>query len=120
LTNALDRTTLESQYKIQRKEGYIIFARLVSAQVKSDKLNEVIAIWKDKDIPELKSVKGYLGVYLLTDRKTGKAISITLWDSEEDAIAYGQSELRQKQVDMYKDLMIGEPVHQLYEVSAQD
>ena len=66
------------------------------------------------------SVKGYLGAYLLTDRKTGKAISMTLWDREEDAVADEQSALHQEQVDMYTGLFAGEPIHQRYEVSAQD
>ena len=97
-----------------------MFARLVSAQGKSNKLNEMIKIWKEKDIPLMKPVKGYRGAYLLTDRKTGKAISMTLWDSEEDAIADEQSALHQKQVGMYKGLFTGEAVHQRYEISAQD
>jgi len=97
-----------------------MFARLVSGQLKSDELNEVIKIWKEKDTPEMKSVKGYRGAYLFTNRKTGKGISITLWDSEEDAIADEQSALHQKQLDMYKDFITGETVHERYEVSAQD
>lgn len=80
-----------------------MFARSVSAQARSDKLNEIIRIWKEKDIPLMKSVKGYRGAYLFTDRKTGRGISITMWDSEEDAIADEQSALHQKQVNMYKD-----------------
>ena len=96
-----------------------MFARLLSVQGRSDKLDEVIRIWKEKDIPELESVKGYCGAYLLADRKTGKVISMTLWDSEEDAITDEQSTLHQKQLNMYEDLLIGEPVHQRYEVSAQ-
>jgi len=71
-------------------------------------------------MPLTESVKGYRGAYLLTDRKAGKVISITLWDSEEDAIADEQSTLHQEQVDMYKGLLMGEPVAQYYEVSAKD
>ena len=97
-----------------------MFARLVSGQVKKEKLSEVIRIWKWNDIPLMKSVKGYRGAYLLTDRKTGRGISITLWDSEEDAIADEKSALHQKQVNMYKNLFTGELIHQRYEVSAQD
>ena len=99
-----------------------MFARLVLAQVGSDRIGEMITIWKEKDVPlfRMESVKGYRGAHLLTDRKTGKIISITLWDSEEDAIADQQSKLHQKQGDMYRDLLIGEPVRQRYEVSAQD
>ena len=97
-----------------------MFARLVSAQVGSDKFNKGITIWKEKDMPLTESVKGYRGAYLLTDRKTGKVISMTLWDSEEEAIADEQSALHQKQVDMYKGLLIGEPVAQYFEVNAKD
>jgi len=97
-----------------------MFARLVSTQVESNKFDEGKTIWKDKDMPLMDSVKGYRGAYLLTDRKTGKVISLTLWDREEDAIADEQSVLHQEQVDMYKGLLIGEPVAQYYEVSAQD
>ena len=97
-----------------------MYARLFSAQARSDKLNEVIKIWKEEDIPLMGLVKGYRGAYLFTDRKTGKAISITLWDTEEDAIADEKSALHQKQLDMFKDLWPGEPIHQGYEISAQD
>ena len=39
-----------------------MFARLVSAQARNDKLNEIIRIWKEKDIPLMKSVKSVKGV----------------------------------------------------------
>jgi heme-degrading monooxygenase HmoA len=97
-----------------------MFARLVSAQAMSDKLNEAIQIWKEKDIPLMESVKGYRGAYLLTDSETDKAISMTLWDSKEDSIADEQSTLHQEQVGMYDDILIGEIIHQGYEISAQD
>jgi heme-degrading monooxygenase HmoA len=96
-----------------------MFARLVSAQVESDNISEGITIWNEKDMPLSESVKGYCGAYLLTDRKTGRVVSLTLWDSEEDAIADEQSELHQRQVEMYKGLLIGEPITQRYEVSSR-
>jgi heme-degrading monooxygenase HmoA len=97
-----------------------MFARLVSAPASSDKLNEIIRIWKEKDMPLMKDVKGYRSAYLLTDRKTGRGMSMTLWDSEEDAIADAESALHQKQVNMYAGLFTGEVTHQYYEVSARD
>jgi heme-degrading monooxygenase HmoA len=97
-----------------------MFARLVSAQVKVGKLDEVIRIWKEEDIPLMGSVRGYQGAYLLTNRKTGNAISMTLWNTEEDAIADERSALHSRQLDMFKGLMTGEPVAHRYEVSAKD
>jgi heme-degrading monooxygenase HmoA len=97
-----------------------MFARLVTAQIRIDKKAEVVRIWKWNDIPLMKSVKGYRGAYLLTDPKTCKGISLTLWDSEEDAIADERSAQHRKQVDMYKGLFAGKLAQQRYEVSAQD
>ena len=97
-----------------------MYARLVSAQVVTDKINEGITIWKERDMPLMETVKGYRGAYLLTNRNTGKVISMTLWDREEDAVTDEKSPLHQKQVDMFADLLIGEPVAQYYEVSAKD
>ena len=97
-----------------------MFARLVSGQTKVEKLDKVIKIWKEKDTPQMKSVKGYRGSYLLTDRKTGQVISITFWDSEMDAIADEQSTLHQQQVSLYQDIIPGEYSHQRYEISARD
>ena len=96
-----------------------MFARLVSAQVGVDKINEGLLIWKENDMPLMDSVKGYIGAYCLVDRKTDKVISLTLWDNEKDAVADEQSNLHKNQVDMYKDLLIGEPITQYYEVGAQ-
>ena len=97
-----------------------MFARLTIFQVKTDKLDETIMSWKERDIPEHKSEKGYRGAYLLTDRKTGKGVSLTLWDSEEDVITDEQSGLYQKQKDRYKDVFTAPTVREGYEVSAQD
>ena len=96
-----------------------MFARLGSAQISINNLDEGITIWKEKDMLLMDSVEGYIGAYLLTNRKTGEVISMTLWDDEVDAIADEQSNLHKNQVDMYKDLLVGEPTFQRYEVSAQ-
>ena len=96
-----------------------MFARLSIVQVKIDKLDETRKIFEESVIPAAKSQKGYRGGYLLTDRKTGKGISITLWDSEDDAIANEQSGYYQKQISKFKDFFTAPPVREGYEVSLQ-
>jgi heme-degrading monooxygenase HmoA len=105
--------------KFDKKEGYTMFARLTIVQVKIDKLDETRKIYEEGVLPAAKSQKGYRGAYLLTDRKTGKGISITLWDSEEDAIASEQSGYYQAQVAKFKDFFTAPPVREGYEVSIQ-
>ncbi len=96
-----------------------MFARLTIVQGKSDKVDEAVKIYNESVIPAMKSQKGFCGFYFLNERKTGKAISMTLWDSEEDAIANEQSGYYQEQLSKFKDLSTGEPVREGYEVSIQ-
>lgn len=97
-----------------------MFARLTIVQVKIGNLDETVKIFKEGVIPAAKSQKGYRGAYLLTDHKTGKGISLTLWDSEGDAIANEQSGYYQEQVSRFKGFFTAPPVREGYEVSLQD
>ena len=96
-----------------------MFARLTIVQSKVDKLDEAIKIYEESIITAAKSQKGFQGAYLLTDRNTGKGISCTLWDSEDDAFANEQSGYYQEQIDKLKDLLTAPPVREGYEVSVQ-
>ncbi len=96
-----------------------MFARLTIVQIKTDKLDETIKIFEDSVVPAAKSQNGYQGAYLLTDRNTGKGISCSLWDSEEDAIANEQSGYYQEQVGRFKDFFTAPPVQEGYDVSIQ-
>jgi hypothetical protein len=61
----------------KRKEKPIMFARLTIVQIKVDKIDEAIKIYGDNVVPAAKSQKGYKGIQMLTDRKTGKGLSIS-------------------------------------------
>jgi heme-degrading monooxygenase HmoA len=97
-----------------------MIGRVTTCQTTLDKLDEVIKSFKEGDIPAAKLQKGFRGCYLLTDRKTGKFISISFWDSKNDVIADEGSGQYQKRVDLRKNLYTSPPVRELYEVSAQD
>ncbi len=96
-----------------------MFARIVSFQLKSDKLDEAARFYKENNIPASKSQKGFNSSYLLIDRKTGKGASVAFWDSEEDIIANEASGWWQGQVDKFKDFLTGSVTREVYEVSAQ-
>ena len=96
-----------------------MFARLTVTQVQADKIDEVLKIMEDSVIPAAKSQKGFRGLYGLTDRKTGKGVTISLWDTEEDANATEQSGFYQEQVAKFKDLFTAPPIREGYEVSIQ-
>ena len=96
-----------------------MFARFTIVQVNVDTVDEVIKLYEDSVVPAAKSQKGYRGAYLFTDRKTGKGYSISLWDSEEDAIANEQSGYYKEQVGKFAEYFTAPPVQESYEVSVQ-
>ena len=52
--------------------------------------------------------------------KTGKGLSIAIWDSEADAIANEQSGYYKEQVDRFKDFYIAKPIREGYLVTVQE
>ena len=96
-----------------------MFARLTTVTASKDKIDEIIKIFADNIVPDAKSQKGYRGIYLLTNRETGKGIAVSIWDSEEDATANEKSGYYQEQVGKIKDFLTAPPVREGYEVSLQ-
>jgi len=96
-----------------------MFARLTIVQLQIDKIDETIKIFGGSIVPAATSQKGSRGAYMLTDRKTGKCIALSLWDSEEDAIANEQSGYYQEQVSKVASFFTTAPVREGYEVSVQ-
>ena len=105
---------------LAKKEDNTAFARVTITQGKIDKVDESIKLYAESVIPAAKSQKGYRGILLLTNRETGKSISISFWDSEEDAIANEQSGYYQEQVAKFKDFFTAPPIKEGYEVTVKD
>lgn len=97
-----------------------MFARLTKFQIKIDKIDEGTELYKSSVVPAIKSEKGCQKIYLLIDPKTGKGVSITLWDSEEDVIANEESGLYQEQLVKFLGFLT-EPsyIREGYEVKIQ-
>lgn len=93
-----------------------MFARLTKAQIRVDRIDEFINRYKESVIPEAKSQKGYRGAYLFVNREAGQGISMTFWESEEDAIANEKSKYYQEQVAKFINFYAQPPVREGYEV----
>jgi len=105
---------------LAQKEGKPAFARLTITQAKTESLDEMVKLYSESVVPAAKSQKGYLGIMLLTNRETGKGLSIALWESEEDAIANEKSGYYQEQVNKFKRFYTAPPIREGYDVSIKD
>ena len=93
-------------------------ARVATVQVQPGKTQEAIDIYKNSVVPAAKEQKGFQGAYLMTDASSGKAISITVWDSEADMMAgESSSGYYQEQIGKFGSLFAGPPVLEHYELS---
>ena len=48
-----------------------------------DQIDEGVRYAQENIVPWVQEVDGFEGVYFLVDRQSGKALTITLWESEE-------------------------------------
>jgi heme-degrading monooxygenase HmoA len=70
-------------------------------------------------VPAAKSQKGYCGAYLLFDREANKFVAMTLWESEEDAIANEENRYYQDQLIKVMNLISGTFIREGFEVSVK-
>jgi heme-degrading monooxygenase HmoA len=94
-----------------------MYARVINSQVKSGKTDDAVSIWREKVAPGLKQAKGFKGAYLVGDRKTGKGVTITLWETEADASAMNAA--LPQTFALFNELFTTQPETAQYEVLLQ-
>jgi quinol monooxygenase YgiN len=94
-----------------------MFARVTTVNIQPEMMGEAITIFRDNIDPAAKQQTGCTGGYLLTDQETGKAISISLWETEADMLAGEKNEYLQEQVAKVAHLLTARPTTEHYEVS---
>ena len=96
-------------------------ARVVTAQYQPGKVDEGTQIYRESMLPEARQQRGFQGAMALVDRSTGKAISITLWQTEADAQSSGSdSAYFQAQIAKVASLFAAAPIVETYEVAIQE
>ena len=97
-----------------------MFARLTIFRISPDRIDEGTKRYKESVLPAAREQKGYRGANVMVDRKTGNAVTITLWESEEDAVANEKNRYYQEQVAKFITFFKKPPIREGYEVVIQD
>jgi len=87
--------------------------------IKVERIDEAVKIYEHSVVPAAKLQKGFLGAYLFSDRKTGKGISLTLWRSEEDALANERNLYYQEQLVKFIHLLQSGYIREGFEVAVK-
>ena len=97
-----------------------MYARVVTSQTAPDKADEGIRLWRDSVMPAAKKQKGFKSGRLLVNRKTGKSISVGLWETEADAQATGEgSAFLKEHMAKFASLFTAPATVEHYEVAAE-
>lgn len=69
-----------------------MIARVASSNAHRDRTEEARQLWEREIIPAMKKHRGFRNVYVLGDEKSGRVLTISIWDSEEAARAWDASD----------------------------
>ncbi|MDI6848888.1 MAG: antibiotic biosynthesis monooxygenase [Candidatus Saccharicenans sp.] len=94
-----------------------MIARVTIIRVRPEKVDEAIKLYETSVIPETKMQPGFAGGYLLTDRASGRGISLTFWQSQEDATASEENLHYQQQLLKFLDMFASPPIKEEYTVN---
>jgi len=97
-----------------------MYARLTLLKISRDRIDEFAKRYKESVITAARSQKGYRGARVFMDRKTGNGMVITLWESEEDAVANEKNRYYQEQISKFITFYKKPPIREGYEVVFQD
>ena len=96
-----------------------MYARLTTVLIQQGKVEEANNIYRDSVVPAAQQQKGFKGAFLLTDPNTGKNVSISLWETEDDMKASETSSFLQEQMVKFAAVLAAPPTTEHYEVSVQ-
>ncbi len=90
-----------------------MFARISTFQGSADKESKALA---GPPPAEVQAMRGFKGAYTLENRATGKAILITLWETEADMMASAEAAKRPRSQAVRDSGGMGEAQVETFEV----
>jgi len=94
-----------------------MYARIVSGSIAPAKLDKAIGLWQETVAPSVEQQKGFISARLLVQRKSGRVVSIGLWDSEADL--ENTVEWNKEQITRFASFFTVKPTVEHYEVVAE-
>jgi heme-degrading monooxygenase HmoA len=98
-----------------------MYARVITVQYQPGKLDEGEHLYRESVVPEARRLRGFQGIMALVDRSSGKAISISLWQTEADLQASAPNSANaQAQLGKFTSLWASAPTIETYEVVVRE
>ena len=96
-----------------------MFAQVNSVETTTGKLAGLVT-WAEEQLPAFRAAaSGFKGLYVLADRHSGKVMTISLWDSEDELRQNNAARGAQVRKEANAELGIASPPVEIYEVVLQ-
>ena len=94
-----------------------MLARVVNVQLQPGKVDEGVRIVREEIMPVLEQQKGFKNQYFYTQQDTSKAVSINIWETEEDLAAFETAPIYRELMGKLAGVLAGPPAGERYTVS---
>jgi heme-degrading monooxygenase HmoA len=95
-------------------------ARQSTLQASPEKIDDMVQMLRDQQLPTLKEQQGYKGFTVMADRGSGKVVGLSYWESEGDLQASEEVGDRARSEAAQTGGATAEPTVERYEVLLDD
>lgn len=92
-----------------------MYARLITASVQPDKLDEFPKAFSELVLADASQERGFKGIYLLKDPAHSQVIGVVLWETEADAQASIEG-FQRRRLPQLSPYLAGQPKAETLEV----
>ena len=96
-----------------------MYTRVTTYLIQPAKVEEVKQIGRESIVPAIRQQQGFTSFMSLVDRTTGKAMLITVFETEADMRAGLNNGFVQQQIAKIAPFLAGAPTSEFYEVDTQ-
>ena len=93
-----------------------MFGRVTYVQAPEGKVEEGLNLWRQNVLPVTMAREGFTGVISLIDRESGKALSITMWEGEDEMVASTEAEYHKEAIARFGEYFSGAHEPENYEI----
>lgn len=97
-----------------------MYARITTAQAKPGKVDEVLRIWDQQVMAQLPQQAGYKGFQTCVNRDTNKLLTLTYWETREDADRTLNSDWMRQILGLFAGTFVAPPTQEHYAVERDE
>ena len=86
-----------------------MFCRVTHVQAPEGRVQEGLKLWYENVLPVTMAREGFKGALSLVDPDSGKALSITFWEGEDELLSSTEAEYHKRAIERFGEFFDGRP-----------